>query len=152
MDAERKTWNRRDFLGSIAAAGAASLFMPSARAGAPGEKRIKLGFDNFSIRAFGWKAPQLIEYAATQKVDTLLLSDLNVYESHADDYLKRIGAQAERAGIELHAGTGSICPTSRSYNKNRWGPAVDHWGSWGRLGAGRAPAPAGVDCMEAGVR
>ena len=47
------------------------------------DQRLKLGFDNFSIRAFGWKAPQLIEYAAGLEVDTLLLSDLEVYESLA---------------------------------------------------------------------
>jgi sugar phosphate isomerase/epimerase len=92
----------------------------------PKPQNIKLGFDNFSIRAFGWKAPQLIEYAASLRVDTLLLSDINVYQSHEPDYLKKIRAQADRAGVELQAGTGSICPTSKSYNQNRWGPATDH--------------------------
>ena len=90
----------------------------------PGSHR--LGFDNFSVRAFDWKAPQLIEYAASLKVDTLLLSDLDVYESLDEDYLKKIRAQAEQAGIELQAGTGSICPTSKSYNEKKWGKAEDH--------------------------
>ena len=86
----------------------------------------KLGFDNFSVRDFNWKAPQLIEYASSLKVDTLLLSDLEVYESLEDDYLKEIRAQAERAGIELQVGTGSICPTSNSYDAQKWGRAEDH--------------------------
>jgi sugar phosphate isomerase/epimerase len=85
-----------------------------------------LGFDNFSVRASGWKAPQLIEYASSLKVDALLLSDLDVYESLDEDYLKSIRAQADRAAIELHAGTSSICPTSKSYNEKRWGKAEDH--------------------------
>jgi sugar phosphate isomerase/epimerase len=90
------------------------------------KKGIKLGFDNFSVRAFNWKAPQLIEYASSLKVDTLLLSDLDVYESLEEEYLTKIRTQAEQAGIELQAGTGSICPTSNSYNAQKWGPAEDH--------------------------
>jgi 3-oxoisoapionate decarboxylase len=120
------TWTRRRFLGSLAAAGAMACLGPAQSAGATDPKLLKLGFDNFSIRAFNWKAPQLIDYAASQNVDTLLLSDLDVYESLDEDYLRRIRAQADRAGIELHAGTGSLCPTSQSYNEAKWGPAEDH--------------------------
>jgi sugar phosphate isomerase/epimerase len=119
-------WNRRQFLGSLAAAGAMGCLAPAWSAEVGDDTRLKLGFDNFSIRAFDWKAPQLIDYAASLHVDTLLLSDLDVYESLDEDYLQRIRAQAERAGIELQAGTGSICPTSRSYNAGKWGPAEDH--------------------------
>jgi sugar phosphate isomerase/epimerase len=68
----------------------------------------------------------LIRYAASLNVDVLLLSDLDVYESLDADYLKRIRAQAEDAGIELQVGTGSLCPTSKSYNPDKWGAAVDH--------------------------
>ena len=118
--------NRRGFLASVAALGAASLVgaRPS-EAAEPGEK-VKLGFDNFSIRAFNWKAPQLIKYAAEQKVDVLLLSDLDVYDSLEADDLKKVAHQATEAGIELQAGTGSICPTSNSYNQQKWGQAEDH--------------------------
>jgi 3-oxoisoapionate decarboxylase len=118
--------NRRGFLGSLAAVGMASVVgsasdhLPAAR------RKLRLGFDNFSIRDFKWKAPQLIDYAASLKVEILLLSDLDVYESLEPDYLKRIRAQADEAGIQLHVGTGSICPTSASYNAQRWGPAVEH--------------------------
>lgn len=119
-------WNRRQFLGSLAAAGAMGCLGPAWSAEVSDDTRLKLGFDNFSIRAFDWKAPQLIDYAASLNVDTLLLSDLDVYESLDEDYLQRIRAQADRAGIELQAGTGSICPTSRSYNAGKWGPAEDH--------------------------
>ncbi len=119
-------WNRRGFLASLAALGAANLIAPVRGFGLADPERLKLGFDNFSIRAFDWKAPQLIEYASSLKVDTLLLSDLEVYESHDEDYLKEIRGQADRAGIELHAGTSSICPTSKSYNEKKWGKAEDH--------------------------
>jgi len=110
----------------MAAAGAANLVGSASGFGVGTQQKLKLGFDNFSIRAFDWKAPQLIEYAALQKVDTLLISDLNAYESLEEDHLKTVRAQAERAGIELHAGTSSICPTSKSYNEQKWGKAEDH--------------------------
>jgi sugar phosphate isomerase/epimerase len=118
-------WNRRQFLAFLATL-SASYARPLYGLGTTIGKKLKLGFDNFSIRAFGWKAPRLIEYAATQKVDTLLLSDLDVYESLEEDYLHKIRALTERAGIELQAGTGSICPTSASYSMNKWGKAEDH--------------------------
>ena len=126
VDATRR-WHRREFLASLAALGATALARPGRGYGVETAPRLKLGFDNFSIRAFGWKAPRLIEYAAEQKVDTLLLSDLDVYERLDADYLKKIRAQAERAGIELQAGTGSICSTSQSYNNVH---IIQHlWGS-----------------------
>ena len=78
-------------------------------------RNLLLGFDNFSIRALGWKAPRLIEYARKQKVDAMLFSDLEVYESHDEAYLKEIGKEVKRQGIVLHAGTGGICPTSQSF-------------------------------------
>ena len=126
MTERNRLWDRRSFLASLAAAGTASLTGVARGAGAADGKKMKLGFDNFSIRAFDWKAPQLIEYAASQKVDTLLLSDLDVYESHEADYLKKVAAQAADVGLELQAGTGSICPTSKSYNEKKWGKAEDH--------------------------
>ncbi len=120
---------RRSFLGSVAAMGAIGLTPELSSASQPtpmAKGKIKLGFDNFSIRALNWKAPQLIAYAKSLKVDTLLMSDLRVYESFEDGYLTKIKDLGKAAGIELHAGTGSICPTSGSYNEKRDGKAVDH--------------------------
>jgi sugar phosphate isomerase/epimerase len=126
---EMRSSPRRDFLKSLAAAGAGLALgtgaVPRAPSAQPPRRQIKLGFDNFSIRAFGWKAPQLLDYAASLKVDTVLFSDLDVYESHSDSYLKEIKARADGLGIEIHAGTGSICPTSRAFNK-RFGTAEEH--------------------------
>ena len=125
MDHRPECWSRRGFLTSLAAFGAATLAAPTRGRGSDAAK-TKLGFDNLSVRAFEWKAPQLIEYAASLNVDTLLLSDLDVYDSLEEDYLREIGAQAERAAIELQVGTGSICPTSKSYDAQKWGRAEDH--------------------------
>ncbi|MFK7766813.1 MAG: sugar phosphate isomerase/epimerase family protein [Mariniblastus sp.] len=87
--------------------------------------KIALGFDNFSIRGHGWKADRLIEFAAEQKLDSLLLSDLDVYESHDPKYLKGLKSKADDAGILLHAGTGSICPTAKRWD-GKWGTAEVH--------------------------
>ncbi len=108
---------RRNFL---AAAAAAPAFRPAAAVAVP-----KLGYDNFALRAFGWKAPRLIEYAAETKCQSLLISDLDAFDSLETDHLKRLRAQAEAAGVGLHLGTWSICPTSTAFRKNR-GTAAEH--------------------------
>jgi 3-oxoisoapionate decarboxylase len=108
--------------GSLASAAPASAEQRTPR---PAPKRIKLGFDNFSIRALGWKAPQLLDYASSLGVDTVLLSDLDVYESHDQTYLAGIRSRASDLGIEINAGTGSICPSSKSFS-NRFGSAEEH--------------------------
>jgi sugar phosphate isomerase/epimerase len=121
----KQTFSRRSFI-QAATITAGSLALGSKMAYSAESQSIKLGFDNFSIRACGWKAPQLIEYAASLKVDILMLSDLEVYESFDADYLRKIKELAESRQLQLHAGTGSICPTSSSYNEKKWGPAEDH--------------------------
>ena len=88
-------------------------------------EKIPLGMDNFSIRANKWKADRLIEFAAEQKLDSILLSDLDVYESHETKYLKELKAKADDAGIVIHAGTGGICPTAKRFIK-KWGTAEEH--------------------------
>jgi sugar phosphate isomerase/epimerase len=107
---------RRRFLQSVAtAAGAASL--------SAGEQTgVKLGFDTYSLRAFRWKAPQLIEYAASQKLDTIQISSLGDYESLDAAYLAKVKDQAARSGIVLEGGTGCICPSSHAFSKN--GPSA----------------------------
>jgi sugar phosphate isomerase/epimerase len=107
---------------------APALLAPSvlARTMAPATApRIPLGFDNFSIRAFGWKAGQVLDYAASQKVDCLLLSDLDVYDNHGEAYLKDLGKKSRDLGISLYAGTGGICPSAHRFS-NKWGNADEH--------------------------
>ncbi len=113
------TPTRREFLGATTMAAAAAALRARRR------PKLKLGFDNFSIRAMGWKADQLLDWAAKQKVDTVLFSDLNVYKDHTDASLAEVKKQADDLGIELQAGTGSICPTSGTWNKNL-GTAEEH--------------------------
>ncbi len=117
---------RRSFLGSAALGASCALASPGVLAAkATAGPKVKLGFDNFSIRALGWKADKLLEYADKQKVDTILFSDLNVYESHDEGHLKEIRQEADKLGIAIHAGTGGICPTSPKFI-DKYGSAEDH--------------------------
>ncbi len=79
--------------------------------------KIALGFDNFSIRGMGWKAPQLLEYAASLKLDSVFFSDLDVYENFSESYLKTLREKADTLGIAIQVGTGSVCPTSKAFDQ-----------------------------------
>ncbi len=122
--------NRRTFVktAGLFATGAAltrSIAAPALPADSLPKVRLRLGFDNFSIRAMGWKAPQLLEYAAAQKVSVLLMSDLDAYESLEEASLREVRAKAEGLGVQIHAGTWSICPSSKAF-KTKWGTAEEH--------------------------
>jgi sugar phosphate isomerase/epimerase len=125
----RSQTTRRAFLQSTVAAAAGLAVLPgapveaaSALARKPG---IKLGLDNFSVRALGWKAAQLIEYAASLQTDSLFITDLNAFEKFDDDYLRDLRTKAADHGLQIHLGSWSICPTSKAFKKD-WGSAEEH--------------------------
>lgn len=101
-----------------------SAVSPDADA-APPAATPRFGFDNFSIRALGWDADRLVDYSAEQQVSALLLSDLDVYESHDEVYLRDLRQKADSHGIALYAGTGGICPTAHGFS-DKWGTAEEH--------------------------
>jgi sugar phosphate isomerase/epimerase len=129
MKANSSQTDRRTFLKTVAVAGASVAALGVAQAAnspsAAPDKKIRLGFDNFSVRAMGWKAHALLDYAASLKLDSILISDLDAYENFNDDYLKEVGKKAKDLDILLHAGTWSICPTSVNFKK-KWGTADEH--------------------------
>ena len=108
--------DRRTFLKSAAVGGMALTLGGRAMPAPPQRPKLKLGLDNFSIRALGWKAPRILEYAASLKVDVVLFSDLDVYESLDDDSLRDLRKKADDLGLALHAGTGSVCPSSNTFD------------------------------------
>ena len=77
---------------------------------------IRLGFDTYSVRAFRWKAKQLVDYAASLKLDTLQISSVGEYEQQDLAYLASMKGYARDRGVMIDAGTGCICPTSSSYS------------------------------------
>jgi len=117
-------FSRREFAKTLAWAGAGcAAGLAALSQGA--RRHIKLGLDNFAVRAMGWKAGALIDYAALLKTDSLFISDLDALESFEDKYLAGLKAKAADHGIQLFLGSWSICPTSRTF-KNKWGTAEEH--------------------------
>ena len=80
--------SRRDFFKTTAIAAAGLAAVPSFAAESS-NKRIKLGIDNFAVRGMNWKAPALIDYAAKLKTDSILISDLDAFESLEEAELKK---------------------------------------------------------------
>ncbi|SRR6266511_2031789 len=119
--------SRREFVQTLAVAGAGVALGLAApvRAAAAERRGVKLGLDNFAVRGMGWKAPQLIDYAASLQTDSLFISDFGPFEKFDDDYLKETKKKAADKGLQIHLGSWSICPTSKSFRKD-WGTAEEH--------------------------
>jgi 3-oxoisoapionate decarboxylase len=107
---------RRSFLQTVPGAVAATAM--AAPPPAASEVPIRLGFDTYSLRAFRWKAPQLLSYAAGLKLDTIQISSLAEYESLDPAYLQKVKDQADRLHIQVDGGTGCICPSSHAFVMN----------------------------------
>jgi 3-oxoisoapionate decarboxylase len=117
--------SRRQFLQTASVAGIGLSAGLNAFGQTPPTRNVKLGIDNFAVRAMGWKAAQLIEYAASLKTDSLFISDLDAFESLEEGPLTELRKKAADQGLQIHVGTWSICPTSRSFRPNR-GSAEEH--------------------------
>lgn len=104
-----------------------ALAAPVSRAATP--TGIKLGFDSYSIRAFRWNAPQLLDYAAKLQLDSVQLSSLGDFESLEAPYLAKVRDQAARLGLTIDGGIGCICPTAQG-----WKPAYGKPEEYVRLG------------------
>lgn len=118
--------SRRSFVKTVALASATATFSPKvfAQENAP-TRPIKLGLDNFAVRAMKWNASQLIDYAASLKTDSLFISDLDAFESLENAHLENLRKTAADKGLQIQVGTWSICPTSKSFRNNR-GTAEEH--------------------------
>ncbi|MEO8592771.1 MAG: TIM barrel protein [Candidatus Solibacter sp.] len=96
--------------------------LPAAAMGVTGaaadEVPVKLGFDTYSLRAFQWKGTQLLDYAASLKLDTIQFSSLADYGPLDAANLQKIGDRARQLGIAIDSGMGCICETSKGFNKS----------------------------------
>src|SRR5690606_5545499 len=110
--------SRRAFLASTAATLATAALAPrqaNAQELLSLARPVPLGLDNFSVRAAAWKAPRLVDYAASLEVDSLFISDLESFEPADAESLAAVSARAEKAGIGIHVGMWSVCPTSKAF-------------------------------------
>lgn len=113
--------SRRSFLTATALAVSAR---PGWVQAAGAEARPPLGLDNFAVRAMGWKAPPLVDYAASLGCDSLFITDLGAFESFEEPYLRSLRERARSKGLAIQIGTWSICPTSKSW-KSDWGSTAE---------------------------
>ena len=117
---------RREFTRGLAAIGiGATVGRISAASTSASQRRLKLGIDNFAVRAMGWKASALIDYAAELNCDSLFITDLNAFENHNDNHLADLRQQADDKGVSIYLGGWSICPTSVTF-RDTWGSADEH--------------------------
>jgi 3-oxoisoapionate decarboxylase len=85
---------------------------------------MKLGLDLFSLRRQGWDAFQHLEYAHQIGLDVVHFSDLEPFATLDEGYLQSVKARADRLGLLIEVGMGSICPTSVTF-KPQLGSAVE---------------------------
>jgi len=120
---------RRGFLATAVAA-TAGLSQTAASAkqpAAPTTRRgIKLGFDNFAVRAMNWKARQLIDHAVAVGCDSVFITDFGPFEARRDDVsLGEVRRYAADRGIDVVLGSWSVCPSSTTF-KQDYGTAEAH--------------------------
>ncbi|HKS38572.1 MAG TPA: sugar phosphate isomerase/epimerase [Verrucomicrobiae bacterium] len=81
--------------------------------------KLQLGFDNYAIRTFGWKAPRLLDYAASLKLDAVLFSDPDVFERTDRRYLAELKSRADDLGLKVYVGMLSVCASSVLFERHR---------------------------------
>jgi 3-oxoisoapionate decarboxylase len=115
------TCTRRGWLALVA--GAAAL--PAVARDGP-RRGIKLGFDNFAIRALGLDARQLVDHAVALECDSVFITDFGPFQGRFEDaVLGEIRRYAGDKGVAIELGSWSICPTSQTF-KPDWGTAEEH--------------------------
>jgi 3-oxoisoapionate decarboxylase len=123
MSSPQPQVSRRTFLSTAALAAAGMLVDSGSVRAQPVNHR--LGMDNFAVRAMGWKAKALVDYAASLALDSLFITDLDAFESLDDGPLEALGEYAAVRRLQIQVGTWSICPTSKAF-KPKWGTATEH--------------------------
>ena len=89
------------------------------------DSAIRLGYDTYSLRDWGWTAFQHIDFAAQHKLDTIQISSFSDQIPSDPKDLRKIRDAAHEKGITLEYAAACICPTSKSYEAKN-GAAVDY--------------------------
>jgi sugar phosphate isomerase/epimerase len=115
---------RRDFLLATAAAITVTGLeaRPLTAADSSGSTRVPLGLDGHSLRSMKWKATQLIEFAAEQRLDAVLLNNLNYFESLEESHLLKVKELASKHDMRIYVGAGGICKNAAKFS-DKWGNA-----------------------------
>ncbi len=95
--------NRRTFLQTASAAGAAALATAASR-------RVPLGLNSYCLRAMKWQDRQMLEYTAAQKLDAIFLQDSLDPRNNDPAHWSEVGAWAKELKLHIETGVGSILP------------------------------------------
>lgn len=107
--------NRRNFIQTATGAALAQAALKAQIQKSQLGTGIKLGFDTYSVRAFKWKDIQLLDFAASMKVDCMQISESVDYASIEPAHLAKVKDHAAKLNIELDAGIGCICPIAKGW-------------------------------------
>lgn len=84
----------------------------------------KLGLDFFSLRSQGWTAFQLLDFAKKNGAQVGHFSEPRFLGSLDEAHLHKVREHADKLGLDIEVGMGSICPSSARF-ANDQGPASD---------------------------
>ena len=111
---------RRHFM-QLMTTSAATVALQGALGQTDVKRSLRLGFDSYSIRGLKWNTTQMLDYAASLKLD-MVQSSHGDFESFEEPYLKKLKEHADRLGVYLEAGFACICPLSKGFNKKQLPP------------------------------
>src|SRR5437763_4805477 len=73
---------------------------------------FRLGLNTYSIRALRWNDLQLLEYAASLKLDAIFLQDSIDPGTNDPPHWKEIKDATQRLGLHLETGGGAVLPAT----------------------------------------
>ena len=91
------------------------LFAAAAAANGAPMPQQKLGLDLFSLRSQGWSAFELLDFAKKHGASSAHFSEPRFLGSLKPDHLQRVREHADKLGLALEVGFGSICQTSTRF-------------------------------------
>jgi sugar phosphate isomerase/epimerase len=100
---------RRDFLGTAASA---AVVAPRLNAAEADVSYQKMGLNTYCLRAFKWTDKQLLDYAASLKLDGVFLQDSLDPDRDKLQHWREIGAYARQLKLHIETGVGAVLPHS----------------------------------------
>jgi 3-oxoisoapionate decarboxylase len=102
---------RELLLGTAAAALAGNV---SYAADNPSTHYQRMGLNSYCLRALKWTDKQVLDYAASLKLDGVFLQDSLDPNRNKPEHWREIGAYARQLGLHLESGIGAVLPADDS--------------------------------------
>ena len=101
---------RRDFFLTTAGAAIAAGQTPPQSA----SSFQKIGLNSYCLRAMKWTDKQVLDYAASLKLDAVFLQDSLDPDRDKLEHWSEVGRYARRLGLHIETGTGAVLPADSS--------------------------------------